>query len=403
MATPDNRVQLPQGYALVDKNQQVTDQWYFYFQNITENQPPVGSGYVIDGSLGTNGYPITLFFGLNSDRGTDPQPGDVYFATDTGQIYISTGAGWVDQSPAFIGDVIKPAHSNVLTLATVNADVGVWGSSTQIPVITANAKGQIIAISQVPASALPVVAAGSSGNIQFNSGGVLGASPTLNYIAGIDRLVLTNMSVTGSIGFVNPVPTFDNLSPITGHPGAITIYDGTHNIALAGTGNQVLGMNNAGTQNEWKSFFVGDGLSLVNDVGSITFANTGVLSVTAGDTSITIGGTAQNPTVAVDLSNIDINSLTGYPLTIAHGGTGEVTANAALNAFLPIQSGNSGKYLTTDGTNTSWVNVTSGGFIPFFVPAMTSFTIPMYQQALWTIPIDNEGIIDNEGLLVFVD
>ena len=41
-------------------------------------------------------------------------------------------------------------------------------------------------------------------------------------------------------------------------------------------------------------------------------------------------------------------------LPIANGGTGQTTANAAFNALAPSQIGQSGKYLTTDGTNTSW-------------------------------------------------
>ncbi len=41
-------------------------------------------------------------------------------------------------------------------------------------------------------------------------------------------------------------------------------------------------------------------------------------------------------------------------VTIAQGGTGQTTANAAFNALVPSQTGNGGKYLTTDGTNTSW-------------------------------------------------
>jgi len=53
---------------------------------------------------------------------------------------------------------------------------------------------------------------------------------------------------------------------------------------------------------------------------------------------------------------------------IANGGTGQTTATAATNALLPSQTGNSGKVLGTDGTNTSWVatsgtgTVTSVGF-----------------------------------------
>ena len=41
-------------------------------------------------------------------------------------------------------------------------------------------------------------------------------------------------------------------------------------------------------------------------------------------------------------------------VAIANGGTGQTTANSAFNSLAPSQTGNSGKYLTTDGSNTSW-------------------------------------------------
>lgn len=51
---------------------------------------------------------------------------------------------------------------------------------------------------------------------------------------------------------------------------------------------------------------------------------------------------------------------------ISDGGTGQTTANAAVNALLPSQTGNSGKYLTTDGTDTSWADVSSSGGSSYF-------------------------------------
>lgn len=47
------------------------------------------------------------------------------------------------------------------------------------------------------------------------------------------------------------------------------------------------------------------------------------------------------------------HTLTGT-IDIANGGTGQTTANLAFNALAPSQTGNTGKYLTTDGTDTSW-------------------------------------------------
>jgi hypothetical protein len=47
-------------------------------------------------------------------------------------------------------------------------------------------------------------------------------------------------------------------------------------------------------------------------------------------------------------------------IDIANGGTGQSTSTAAINALLPTQATNSGKYLTTDGTNTSWATVSGG-------------------------------------------
>ncbi|MBD2757691.1 hypothetical protein [Spirosoma validum] len=50
---------------------------------------------------------------------------------------------------------------------------------------------------------------------------------------------------------------------------------------------------------------------------------------------------------------VKVGTPTGV-LPIANGGTGATTANAALKALLPDQSGNAGKLLTTNGTNASW-------------------------------------------------
>lgn len=68
-------------------------------------------------------------------------------------------------------------------------------------------------------------------------------------------------------------------------------------------------------------------------------------------------------------------------LAIGNGGTGQTTANAALNALLPSQTGNNGKFLTTNGTDSSWADA-GGGSSTFIArhtftatASQTTFTI----------------------------
>lgn len=71
--------------------------------------------------------------------------------------------------------------------------------------------------------------------------------------------------------------------------------------------------------------------------------------------------TARLPAFTGDVtSSAGSNSLTLATVPISKGGTGQTTANAALNALLPTQILNTGKVLQTDGTNTSWVNPSNG-------------------------------------------
>ena len=93
---------------------------------------------------------------------------------------------------------------------------------------------------------------------------------------------------------------------------------------------------------------------MTSKINAIT-TGAGGIEVT-GDSSGEIEFQADGSTIAtITASGL---SLTGT-LPIADGGTGQTTATASFNALAPSQTNNSGKYLTTNGTNTSWATIVS--------------------------------------------
>ena len=100
-----------------------------------------------------------------------------------------------------------------------------------------------------------------------------------------------------------------------------------------------------------------------------------VLSTNGTDTTWTaVGGTGTVTSVA--LSAPAFLTVSGSPITasgtlaltysgtaipVANGGTGQTTTTAAFDGLAPTQTGNSGKYLTTNGSTTSWATVSGGG------------------------------------------
>lgn len=110
----------------------------------------------------------------------------------------------------------------------------------------------------------------------------------------------------------------------------------------------------------------------VSSAGAITFS-----ALSTNGFVKTSGGTgALSISAAVSLSA----DVTGT-LPIANGGTGQTSASTALNALLPSQTGNNGKYLTTDGSGVvTWATVVGGGSTTVTDDTSTSATY----YPLWT-------------------
>jgi parallel beta-helix repeat protein len=119
--------------------------------------------------------------------------------------------------PAHTGDVTNSAGSLALTLATVNSNVGTFGSATQVPQITVNAKGLATAVANVtvtPAvgsiTGLGTGVATALGNATNASGGLLAYGSNVGLHAGIPeaafRVSQLNLNATGDTAVTITMP-----------------------------------------------------------------------------------------------------------------------------------------------------------------------------------------------------
>ena len=199
--------------------------------------------------------------------------------------------------------------------------------------------------------------------------------------AGSDPITITSSQISGSLT-QNTTGTASNVT------GTVLEANGGTGETTYSNGQLLIGNASGGLTKA--TLTGGTNVTITNGNGSITIDATagaaGVSSFSAGTTGLT---PATASTGAVTLAGT---------LGIANGGTGQTTANAAVNALLPSQSGNSGKVLSTDGTNTSWI--TSGG-----VGTVTSVDVSGGTTGLTTSggPVTGSGTITIAGTLALAN
>ncbi|CAB4213966.1 hypothetical protein UFOVP1457_11 [uncultured Caudovirales phage] len=133
-----------------------------------------------------------------------------------------------------------------------------------------------------------------------------------------------------------------------------------------------------------QTYTAGTGLTLTTNQFSIT--NTGTAGTYGSASSVPVFATnaqgqvtsVTNTTIAIAGSAVTGNitgnaaNVTGT-VAIANGGTGQTTANAGLNALLPSQTSNSGKVLSTNGTDTSWISSSGSGTVTSVAATVPNF------------------------------
>ena len=140
--------------------------------------------------------------------------GELFFlTTGTVGLYVYTGSAWLSVgnsgSLSFQGDVTGSGTAGTpvtLTLANANATPGTYGSSTQIPVFSVNAKGLMTTTSSVPVSSISI------DESQLTDGSILarvGSNETItgnwtfsNVVTGIDPTISTHLATKAYVDAV---------------------------------------------------------------------------------------------------------------------------------------------------------------------------------------------------------
>jgi len=333
--------------------------------------PAITLSTSVTGLLKGNGTAISA-----ASAGTDYAP-----ATSGTSILYGNGSGGfsnvtIGTNLTFSSGTLNATGGGGMTYPAsgiANSTGSAWGTS-----YSTTGSGTVVALATSPTFVTPILGTPQSGN--FSSGTF--TWPTFNQNTTGSAATLTTgrtIAITGDLAYTSP------------------IFDGSSNVTAAGT---------LATVNTNVGSFTNATLT-VNGKGLITAASSGTAPVTSvtgtspvsssgGSTpaiSLASGyGDTQNPyasktanyvlaspngaagvpsfraIVVSDIPTLNQNTtgtaanVTGT-VAIANGGTGQITANSALNALLPSQTGNNGKYLSTDGTNTSWVASSGSGTV----------------------------------------
>lgn len=233
-------------------------------------------------------------------------------ALQSGRIFIGSASN-VATPQTFSGDGTL-SIAGVFALASVNTNVGSFGSATQCPTVTVNAKGQVTAASAAtctPAASSITGGAALTGNNDTNVTVTLGGAPASSLLAATSITLgwTGTLSVArGGTGQATSSAGFSALAPTPTRIGDVLFWNGTAWVTLAG--------NNSGTQFLQETSAGVPSWATVAGTGTLTTLTAGAgISFSSGATCTT------SCTVSQSLTNATLQSTTLSPT-----GTASTTA-----------------------------------------------------------------------------
>ncbi len=291
-------------------------------------------------SADNSGTPARLPIGSSTQvihGGTTPSYAAVSLTADvSGALPIGNGGtGQTTKAPAF--DALSP-----LSTAGDTLYYGGAGTGTRLP---AGTSVQLLHSGTTPSWAAVSLTADVTGTLPAGNGG----TGLTSLGSGVDTWLGTPSSANLATAVTDETGSG---ALVFGTAPTITLGNGTGLPLTTGvTGTLPIGNGGTGQTSANPAFNALSPMTTAGDIiyGGVSGAATR-LAPNGAATVVLHGGTT--PSWASVTLNSDVNGI----LPLVNGGTGvnAASANAAFNALAPSQTSNSGKFLTTDGTDTSW-------------------------------------------------
>lgn len=210
-----------------------------------------------------------------------------------------------------------------------------------------------------------------TGDVTGSGTGSFSATIANNAVTNIKAAQMATLTIKGNNtgGTANPldltVAQVKTMLSLSGTNSGDVTLSGENYLSLAGQAITASAINLSGT-NATGTLAAGRFPALTGDVST----SAGSLSTAIGAGKVTnamlAGSITASNLVGTDIATVGTITAgvwNGTTIAVNHGGTGATTANGALTNLLPTQTGNNGKVLSTDGSNTSWISAGGTGTV----------------------------------------
>ena len=326
----------------------------------TNRSSPVQVGSLTDWAVVSCGYNHTAAISTDGNIWTwgDDSYGQLGDGIDTlvsipTQLFTFGAAGWTSIATGY-GSTCGIRQDGSLWSWGLNS-AGQLGDGTMtdqsLPTIVDNSSAWVH-INGFDYSYIAVKNDGTLWTWGYNGSGQLGDGTTTNRSSPVQVGTLTDWSrIKTNFGIAET-----HSIGLKTNSKVLPLASGGTGLGYTGIAQQLIGMSYDNQSLEYKTLRNGAGIQISYLPGIIEITSTNNGTVTSVGVS---GGTTGLTTSGGPITNSGTITL-GGTLGIANGGTGQTTANAALNALLPSQTGNNGRVLASNGTNASWAALSNG-------------------------------------------